>query len=143
MKGRKPIQKIDDKGKTIKISLTLWKSKHPNRLHFDSMLEYDVYTVIKDSGLDFVYQPNIELFPAIEVTEMVKGVIKKKTQRNISYTPDFYLPKYNVYIEVKGYAEELFKLRWKLFKLKGYVGYLVYTITDAVNLLDLLDNQNE
>jgi hypothetical protein len=143
MKGRRAISKVDDKGKTIKISLSLWKAKHPGKLHFDSMLEYDVYTVIRDSGLDFVYQPSIELFPSMEVKEMVKGVIKKKKQQNISYTPDFYLSKYGAYVEVKGYADELFKLRWKLFKLKGYVGYLVYTVTDIVNLLDLLEQSYE
>lgn len=138
-RGRPSIHKVDDKGKTIKTSITLWKSKNPGRLCFDSMLEYDVYKVIKDSGLDFTFQPTIELFPSIDVVDLKKGVLKKKKQQNISFTPDFYITKYNCYVESKGYADELFKLRWKLFKLKGYEGYLVYSIDDAVNLLDLLE----
>jgi len=35
---------------------------------------------------------------------------------NTTYTPDFYLPEKNLYIEVKGYATDLFKNKMKLFK---------------------------
>jgi len=48
----------------------------------------------------------------------------------VSQTPDYYLPQYDVYIEVKGFADEQFKMRWKLFKAKGYEGYIVYSLTE-------------
>jgi hypothetical protein len=37
---------------------------------------------------------------------------------NTTYTPDFYLPEINIYIEVKGYKSDIFKNKIKLFYLK-------------------------
>ena len=89
----------------------------------------------------FDYQPSLTLFEGIETEEFKKGVIKEITQRKISYTPDFYLRKYKVYVEVKGYADELFRLRWKLFKIQGYTGYIVYSVDELKSLLKQLKEQ--
>lgn len=43
---------------------------------------------------------------------------KKHTLQRVIYTPDFYLPDYDLYVEVKGrqFDDELFALRFRLFK---------------------------
>ena len=45
---------------------------------------------------------------------------KKHTLQRVIYTPDFYLPDYDLLIEIKGYQfdDELFALRFRLFKHK-------------------------
>lgn len=136
--GRVIVKKVGQDGKQITGSLSDWKAKNPGMLTFDSMPEYQVWKYITDSGLEFEYQPNIELFDKCSTTEFEDGQIKTVAQRKIGYKPDFYLPAYDCYIEVKGYADELFKLRWKLFKLKAYTGFIVYSLKEAVELLDLL-----
>ena len=136
--GRVIVKKVGEDGKQITGSLTDWKAKNPGKLTFDSMPEYQVWKYITDSGLKYEYQPNIELFDKVATKEFEKGEIKDVNQRKIGYTPDFYLPDYDCYIEVKGYADELFKLRWKLFKLKAYTGFIVYSLEEAVELLELL-----
>jgi uncharacterized Zn-finger protein len=37
---------------------------------------------------------------------------------NITYTPDFYLPEFNLYIEIKGWWRDNAKIKFKLFKQK-------------------------
>ena len=68
-----------------------------------------------------------------------KREIKNKIQHSIGYTPDFYLPNWDLYIEVKGFADEVFKLRWKLFKLKGYDGFIVYSLDEFKQLYKQLN----
>ncbi len=63
-----------------------------------------------------------------------KREIKDVVQKPIGYTPDFYLPEFDLYIEVKGFADDVFKLRWKLFKLKGYDGFIVYSLEEFKQL---------
>ena len=43
---------------------------------------------------------------------------KKHTLQRVIYTPDFYLPKYDLFVEVKGFGffNDLFKLRLRLFR---------------------------
>jgi len=136
--GRVIVKKVGENGKQITGSLIEWRAKNPGQLTFDSMPEYQVWKHIKDSGLEFEYQPNIELFDKFSTTEFEDGKIKTVSQRKIGYKPDFYLPAYDCYIEVKGFADELFKLRWKLFKLKAYTGFIVYSLKEAIELLELL-----
>lgn len=136
--GRVKINKVDHLGRKIKGNLASWKLKNPKKLVFDSKLEWECYTHLKQSINTFEFQPKINLFPSHQTIEFVKGNIKPVTQRSIGYTPDFYLPKYDIYIEVKGYADPLFKLRWKLFKLKNNKGYIVYSLQELKDLLEQL-----
>ena len=67
-----------------------------------------------------------ELLPQegwVDRTERDKGLKrkvrnKKHTLQRVIYTPDFYLPDYDLYVEVKGvaYFNDLFKLRLRLFR---------------------------
>jgi hypothetical protein len=154
--GRAIIAKVDDKGNKIKGKLSAWIKKNPGRKYFDSYPEWEVWNyIVKHTKLKYEEQTTLELFASIDVQEFQaprrtkKAIAEGRTTKEIkdckqlaiSYTPDFYLPKYDLYIEVKGYADELFKLRWKLFKLKGYKGYIVYSLKDFKNLMEELENK--
>jgi len=136
--GRVVVKKVTEEGKYINGSEAKYREENPGKLVFDSMPEFKVWKYLTDEGIAFLYQPSINLFDGIKTTEFKDGELKTISQRKIGYTPDFFLPDYDCYLEVKGYADELFKLRWKLFKLKNYKGYIVFSLEEAVELLDLL-----
>ena len=104
------------------------------------MVEYDVWEYMSTHKVNHTFHKELTLFDTCETSEFKDGKFANTKQRNIKYTPDYYLPDYDVYIEVKGYADDLFKLRWKLFKLKGYKGYLVYDLKDFIAVLKLLES---
>jgi hypothetical protein len=140
---RRNVKKVDEQGKPIRGSLKTWKTKNPGKLYFDSKPEWECWKYMKSEKIKNDFQPTIELFATLKTKEFKKGVIKEITQRAIKYTPDFYLHKYKVYIEVKGYADELFRVRWKLFKLQGYEGYIVYSLAELKTLLNQLNNDTK
>jgi hypothetical protein len=137
-RGRVIVKKVGEDGKKINGSLASWKKKNPGKMVFDSMPEYEAWKYMKKHKINFEYQPNIDLFPPLKTKEFKNGKLKDATQRKIGYTPDYYLKDFDIYIEVKGYADDLFKLRWKLFKLKGYKGYIVYSLEELKTLIALL-----
>lgn len=134
-KGRVIVNKVDSSGKRIKGKLREWIQKHPKEIYFDSMTEYLVWKHIVQAKIKHEYQPKLELFKGVKTQELKDGKVIDYSQRTISYTPDFYLPDYDVYVEVKGFADGIFKLRWKLFKLKGHAGFIVYSVDDFKNLI--------
>jgi hypothetical protein len=156
-RGRVIVPKVDKNGDKIK-DFKRWRKKNPTAMYFDSIPEWEVWEHLAKVGISHTFHPaSIELLPAITTTEFqhprrtkkavkegrVKPVLKKVTQRKMEYTPDFYLDDYDVYIEVKGYADEQFKMRWKLFKAKGYEGYIVYSLNEFKELLKQLKVREE
>lgn len=137
-KGRVVVKKVDSNGKRIQGKLKDWIKNHPGEVYFDSMPEYEVWKYLKTIKMNAVSQPQLDLFDSLKTKEYINNEIKNVTQRKIGYTPDYYLPDYDIYIEVKGYADDLFKLRWKLFKLKGYKGYIVYSLEECKSLIKVL-----
>jgi hypothetical protein len=144
--GRVIVSKVDANGKKIKEKLSVWIAKHPGEMYFDSLLEQEVWEYLNDNKINHETKKEILLFDSCDTTEFkpsdkAKGTearIVKSKQRPMKYTPDYYLPDYDTYIEVKGFAEEAFKMRWKLFKLAGHIGYLVYSLKEFVEVLKLL-----
>ena len=136
--GRVIVSKVDANGKKIKEKLSVWIAKHPGEMYFDSLLEQEVWEYLSDNKIKHETKKEILLFDSCSTTEFKDGKICKVKQRPMKFTPDYYLPDYDTYIEVKGFAEEAFKMRWKLFKLAGYTGYLVYSLKEFVEVLKLL-----
>ena len=150
-RGRVIVHKVDEFGIKIK-NLKTWKTKNPKMMYFDSTPEWEVWDYLVKSDINFKYQPEVQLFPSISTQEFEqprqtkkakqekknKRTIKNISQRPIKYTPDFYLEDYDLYIEVKGFADDVFKLRWKLFKLKGYDGFIVYSLEEFKQLYEQL-----
>lgn len=99
-----------------------------NGIHFKSKLEGKVYTRLLECGITPEYEPtticlwkgHIPRTPFFTRTSKGKIkhlVLKKRKLADIKYTPDFYF-KYkdlDVWIEVKGYENDVFYIKKKLF----------------------------
>lgn len=96
-------------------------------IQFKSKLELYCYNKLKEANLNFKYEEDTFLiFPSFEFKNKDVEVVKKKGEkvftqtypkvRSISYTPDFTNLKDGWIIECKGFPNESWPLRWKLFK---------------------------
>ena len=92
----------------------LVRYKGVNYYHEPLMWEYE--------SRFFELLPQEEWVDKTEKDTKVKKILrnKKHTLQRTIYTPDFYLPQYKLYVEVKGkqFDDELFHLRLRLFKHK-------------------------
>jgi hypothetical protein len=92
-------------------------------IEFQSRLESYAYVKLKELGIEFQYEERsftlIDGFtPKIYAWESIrdKFIPRLKKVLPITYKPDFTCPNMTWVIEVKGRANELFPMRWKLFK---------------------------
>lgn len=79
------------------------KRKDLNNIFFRSAAEANYARFLKFSKIEFEYEPNIFVFDGIK-----KGCV--------SYTPDFYIPKEDKYIEFKGWLDAKSITKLKRFK---------------------------
>jgi len=113
-----------------------WKRRKTNRskvknakkstykgLDFKSNLELHCYKKLEEAKIPVKYEEEtFTIFPAmVYPLACYEGTAKKLYNkgskiRPITYTPDFVDPNGKFIIETKGYANESFPLRWKLFK---------------------------
>ena len=92
-------------------------------LEFKSNLELHCYKKLEEAKVKVKYEEEtFTIFPAtVYPLACYEGTAKKlynkgsKIRPN-TYTPDFVDPNGKFIIETKGYANESFPLRWKLFK---------------------------
>ena len=90
---------------------------------FKSNLELHCYKQLKEAKILVKYEEiTFTIFDAMVYPQACyEGTAKKLYNkgskiRPITYTPDFVAPNGKFIIETKGYANESFPLRWKLFK---------------------------
>ena len=90
---------------------------------FKSNLELHCYKQLKEAKILVKYEEiTFTIFDALVYPQACyEGTTKKLYNkgskiRPITYTPDFVDPNGKFIIETKGYANESFPLRWKLFK---------------------------
>ena len=154
-RGRVIVSKVDASGVKIK-NFKLWRAAHLTSPYFDSKVEWSVWDYMNTAGIAHTAQPSLNLYPTVATEEFqlprqTKKAkkegrntrdIKKVVQQSINYTPDYYLPEFDTYIEVKGYADELFKMRWKLFKLGGHKGFIVYSVDEFKELYSQLKSRS-
>jgi len=77
---------------------------------FDSKLENYFYNLLKENNIDFELKPKFEILPSF--------TYRHETILGMKCTPDYFLPKYNLIIDVKGFGNELVPVRYKLLKYK-------------------------
>ena len=118
-------------------------------VNFSSKLEMFCYKQLKEAGIDFIYQPEtIELIPSFELNfkcyEDIGRIVRDENKkvkystkrfdltnkvRSISYTPDFSCCNGLYIIETKGFSNDAFPMRWKLYKQHlmntGFTGILM------------------
>ena len=109
------------------------KKKEIDGIKFDSTLESFMYSLLKANNIANEYEG--EKFVLIESFKFSNASYERtakkpmvdrasgKAVRGITYTPDFVDPNGKWIIETKGYANESFPLRWKLFKKVIHNGY--------------------
>tara|TARA_R100000329_G_C7581191_1_gene205921 strand:- start:569 stop:1003 length:435 start_codon:yes stop_codon:yes gene_type:complete len=92
-------------------------------IEFQSLLEKHMYKALDDEGIKVDYEKHtFTVFPGMVYPQACYEGTKTKLYnkgskiRPITYTPDFVDPNGKWIIETKGYANESFPLRWKLFK---------------------------
>mgnify|MGYP003134176749 FL=1 len=99
-------------------------SKVYKGIKFRSKLEVFTYKQLEAAGIKSMYEENTYtlmpgFYPIMDSYEPSKGEYKNNTKkvRGITYTPDFVDPNGRWIIEVKGYANDVFPIKWKLFKM--------------------------
>lgn len=138
---------------------TFAKKAEYNGIIFDSKLECDFAQfldgrLITYKGENYYHKPikweyeskEFELIPQeqwIDRTERdttVKKILrnKKHTLPRIIFTPDFFLPDYNLIVEVKGFQfdDSLFALRLRLFKHK-YPNAIIWKVTSHKQFMQI------
>ena len=92
---------------------------------FLSKLESVMYQLLRDEGIESEYEGisyivlKEDTYPEFCLERVRKNSSEMKDKRKVAkiqYTPDFVDPNEKWIIECKGYANESFSLRWKLFK---------------------------
>ena len=108
-------------------------------IKFQSKFEGKAYNKLKAIGFNFKYEP--ESFVVFDKFEF-----QGEKVRAISIKPDFVDYDNKVIIEIKGWATDTFKLRWKLFK--SYIknnkpDFKIYLINKVAELDILIDKLKE
>lgn len=147
------------RNKSRKTDRRLIKSKKTtiDGVEMKSRLEGAMMLLLKSSGLDFSYESQSFIisdafnFDNISFERKANGkgdMIDRggKKVQNISYTPDFVIPHFEVtyIIECKGLRTESFNMRYKLFKKHitdnnlNYKLYMPHTQKECKVVMDLI-----
>ena len=114
------VKRSRSKGKIKNATKCVYKG-----IKFRSKLELFTYKKLEEAGISALYEKRkFELlegfhFPhtCVEPNTHKEFIDNTTKVRSITYTPDFVDPKNKWIIEVKGYANDVFPIKWKLFKL--------------------------
>ena len=125
-------------------------------IKFKSTLECNAYKYLKEQGLNPSYELNtytlIDGFkPTVPYYEGCKKEVKLKLRKldSIKYTPDFEFDYKNnhIIIEMKGWENDAFPMRFKLFrkyiesKKQHYIIAKIFTIGQLKTFIELLKNE--
>ena len=132
--------------KSISAKKTVYKG-----IQFQSLLEKHMYKALDDAGIAVQYEEHtFTVFEAMLYPQAcyegtkAKLLNKGSKIRPITYTPDFVDPDGKWIIETKGYANESFPLRWKLFKQhlrdtkQNYVLFMPRNKAQVLEVLELV-----
>lgn len=123
---------------------------------FESTLELNAYLYLKKQGLKPLYEPRtytlVEGFkPSVLYYEGDKKDVKLKSRQvaSIKYTPDFEFDYHGIHvvIEMKGWENDAFPIRFKLFRRfvesqkQQYIIAKIFTIGQLETFITLLKNQ--
>jgi len=119
-------------------------------IKFRSKLELFTYQQLEQAGIKSLYEkkkfvlmegfrfPNRTVEP-----HKTKGYIDTTVKiRDITYTPDFVDPDDKWIIEVKGFANDVFPLKWKLFKnhlVENSLDYVLFLPKNRKQVLETIE----
>lgn len=78
-----------------------------DNIKFDSKLESIFYQTLINHKINFELKKK---YTIIDSFENINGKFQK-----ITWSPDFYIPKINLIIDTKGYADSVFPVKYKMF----------------------------
>tara|TARA_R100000951_G_scaffold10686_3_gene9005 strand:- start:6894 stop:7325 length:432 start_codon:yes stop_codon:yes gene_type:complete len=95
-----------------------------NGIHFRSKLEAYAYKQLEEAGIDSKYEEVKYVLqegfhyeePCYENTKSRGFIDNTYKVRAITYTPDFVDPNGKWILEIKGWSNDVFPLKWKMFK---------------------------
>ena len=90
-----------------------------DKIRFKSKLEVYTYQKLKENNLEANYEP-------IKFTILDSFQYNNEKVRSMSYTPDFVGKDF--IIECKGFANDAFPLRWKIFKYFLFTNEIKYDL---------------
>jgi len=94
-------------------------------LLFDSLFEREIYSIIKTFDPRVIHHPKIPLIPNTRQKGYVApiiGFVPSSAWKVPTWTPDFFSPLANCYIEAKGLMTDDFKLKMQvLFQVNSQV----------------------
>lgn len=100
-------QRFSKNRKIKNATITEW-----NGIKFKSKFEAICAKTLANNGIDFEYElRTFVLFNGFKGME--NG--KKTTYRDITYTPDFMLNKHKIFLEIKGYPNDVYPYKKKMF----------------------------
>lgn len=120
---------------------------------YRSKLEVYTATKLAEEGIEFDYEKHKfplmekfefqgEIYEPHKINNAKQFVQVSNNIRSITYTPDFVNKKDKWIIEVKGYANDVFPIKWKLFKNlikdEGYTLYLPSTQKQVKETVELI-----
>ena len=119
-------------------------------IHFRSKLELFTYLKLEEAEIPVLYEKRkFELlegfhFPhtSMEPNTHKEYVDNTTKVRSITYTPDFVDPNGKWIIEVKGFANDVFPLKWKLFKqyiMQNKLEYKLYLPKNQKQVLETIE----
>lgn len=147
------------KGKSIVGASGTKKTYHYKGIHYKSTLERNMAMLLDRAGIDFKYEEvSYQVmkgfdFPISSFERQTNGKGEMIDRGNkkvlpIKYTPDF--TGEGFIIETKGYANESFPIRWKMFKKflvenghceKGTVVYKPQKLSECEEVIRLIKQQ--
>lgn len=117
-----------------------------DNIKFRSKSEQTMYMLLKDSGLEFEYEPSpIILLEGFYPSSWICGEKETKSKcRAITYTPDFYIRKNEILfiVEIKGFMTDRYPLKRKMLlkyitdKMRNTVFLELHTKKDMIKAID-------
>lgn len=101
-------------------------------VQFDSALEMFMDSLLARSGIDYERQKVFIL------QEGFRDPSSKQWVREIKWIADFFIPSIGVLIDTKGWATEIFEIKYKLFQYNRFKG-----LYKEVNEVKFAKNQNQ
>lgn len=137
------------KGKRKGKSMIKSKKTSFDGIEFQSLLEKRMYQMLHEAEVPVDYEKHsFTIFDALVYPQACyEGTAKKlynkgSKVRPITYTPDFVDPNGKWIIETKGYANESFPLRWKMFKRhlkENNLAYVLFMPRNKAQCLEVLE----
>ena len=123
------------------------KSIYDSR-QFDSTLELNAYKHLQLLKIDFTFHENtfvLQKSYKLDTFNQTTKKIYKASIQPIKYTPEFRLESplgLIIYIEMKGFEEGVFKIKWKLFRKslkENERAFLIKSVGDLQTVLQIFN----